>query len=96
MRFEPHEIDALADAIAEKLLPRMLAAMSEQHHQAGDTSTDDNDRLLNSIELGERLGLCEATVRAHAKAGKIPSIRLERRLLFDYQAVKTALQKAAD
>ena len=44
-------------------------------------------------ELQRIIPLCDRTIRAHIKSGKIPSIRLphSRRLLFDIASVRAAM-----
>jgi predicted DNA-binding transcriptional regulator AlpA len=51
------EIGTLASAIAERLLPRLAA---------------EQERLLDDVELGERLGIGARTVRRYVAAGKLP------------------------
>ncbi len=46
---------------------------------------------ISATELANELGLPLAWLRAEAKAGKIPSLRVGRRLLFNPESVKRVL-----
>lgn len=52
--------------------------------------------LVNTLGLARRLRLPAAWLRAEAVAGRIPSLRAGRRLLFNVEAVeRTLLERAA-
>ena len=51
------------------------------------------DKLLNSKEIGEYLGIKQVTVRRKALKGEIPSIKIGHRLRFDKQQIDKWLQR---
>jgi len=51
-----------------------------------------NDAVYVSLnDLARRTGLPRGWLRAEALAGRLPNLRVGRRLVFDYRAVLTAL-----
>jgi excisionase family DNA binding protein len=51
--------------------------------------------LLNAIELAKQLKVSPSTVRAWARAGRIPVLRLSRKAIrFDLDAVMRAVSSA--
>ena len=51
------------------------------------------DKLLNSNEIGEYLGIKQVTVRRKALKGEIPSLRVGNRIRFDKQQIDRWLQR---
>lgn len=88
MRLDPSELDALADDLASRLVPRIVAQLRE--HLRTNESCEDG-RLVGCDELSEKIGLSANTIRARVADGIIPSIRVGRRRLFDVSAVMDAL-----
>lgn len=52
---------------------------------------DDAKSFVGPLELASKLGLPPSWVKTEAKAGRIPSLRVGRRRLFDLAAVRAAL-----
>jgi hypothetical protein len=58
-------------------------------------SMENTTSILNVLGLARRLGLPAAWLKAEAKAGRIPSLRAGRRLLFNPEAVERVLLERA-
>ena len=56
---------------------------------------DAKSTFISAIELSNELGLPLAWLKTEAEAGRIPSLRANRRLMFNCDAVKGALLKRA-
>jgi excisionase family DNA binding protein len=74
MSFTPHELDRLADAVADRLAAKLL----------------DQPKLVDRVELARVLGVSVPTIERLSAAGSIPVVRMGRRVLFDPAAVIAA------
>lgn len=71
---------------------RRLCARHAGHNSGMETQL----HTLHSLaQRFKRYGLTAAWLRAEAEAGRIPHLKAGRRLLFDAQAVETALIRRA-
>ena len=58
------------------------------------TPTATTEKLLNSQQMGELLGVDSTTVEAMAKDGRVPSIRIGRLLRFEAAVCLAALRRS--
>lgn len=56
---------------------------------------DNKSTFISAIELSNELGLPLAWLKAEAKAGRIPSLKVGRRRLFDADSVRCVLAERA-
>lgn len=91
MRLDPSELDALADALAAHLVPRVIAQLREHLRPA----PRDDGRLIALDDLTKEIALSAGTIRARVRDGSLPAIRIGRRVLFDLAAVRAALERGA-
>lgn len=89
MRLDQHDIDTLADAVAQRILPRLLAELRGQ--QPAEQPT--NGHLMNARQLADILGISETTLRTRERDGSIPSLRTGSRVLFDVAAVIESMRR---
>jgi len=75
MKLEPVELDAIAAAVAE-LVSRRLAG-------AGPAAGAVAPRLLNVDQAATYLGRTKEAVQHMIAAGKLPTVRLDRRMQID-------------
>jgi hypothetical protein len=54
-----------------------------------------NERLLSLARMARRLGVTQRWLRSQAVCGRVPSLRADRRFLFDPVAVEDALAAQA-
>lgn len=81
-----------ADAFREALARGAALGLGVNALPSGTTDAA-TERLINSEELGELLGIHSTSVEAMAKSGAIPSIRVGAKALrFEPAAVKAALR----
>ena len=74
-------IDALADAVAVKLEPRIAAAKPIQ------------PRLLTVRQAAEYLGSSEASIYHQIKAGKLVAVRRDRRVFLDVRDLDRMIEE---
>jgi len=55
----------------------------------------ENESLISVVTLARRLALPPNWLRCEAKAGRIPALRVGRKLRFDFLSVRNALAKRA-
>jgi excisionase family DNA binding protein len=74
-------LDALADAIAERVCRHMTAAMERN-----------NSRVLNVAAAAKYIGRSQSALRHLIAKGEIPCVRRDRRVLFDRQDLDNWLE----
>lgn len=89
MKLDPHELDALADDLAARLIPRVIAQLREHLRPA----PRDNGGLISLDDLTKEIALSAGTIRARVRDGSLPAIRIGRRVLFDLAAVRAAMER---
>lgn len=88
MRLDAEELDALAEDLTRRLVPRLLAELREHLRPAADDAG-----LAGITELAEHIPLSVGTIRARTADGSIPCVRVGRRVLYRISAVLEALQE---
>jgi|688.fasta_scaffold1707296_1 excisionase family DNA binding protein len=71
MPLSPKELDAVADAVASRLMPFLKG----------------HSRLIDRHSLADRLGLSVPTIERLTRSGRISVIRAGRRCLYDVDRV---------
>jgi hypothetical protein len=71
-------------------LSAVLAARMLESHPAASAA-----ELIDAVAMASRLGVAVSNVRAAARTGKIPHVRIGRFIRFDPVAVSRALQGGA-
>lgn len=89
MRLEPAELNALAEDLAARIVPRIVAELRQQLKETGSAN---DGRLIGIDDLAKEITLSAGTIRARVKDGTLPAITVGRRVLFDLANVKEALQ----
>ena len=76
-------LDALVDAIAERVAEKLLDSMS----RAGTNGNDDL-RLYTEPEAAARLGMAQHQLRDHRFCGRIEAIKKGRRLYYTHKELR--------
>jgi excisionase family DNA binding protein len=90
MKLDPSELDAIADDLAARLVPRLLA---ELRRELKPSSNESNKLLVSANELCDLVGLSVNTIRARVADGTIPAVKVGHLTKFEPARVIEALRK---